>query len=185
MNRVSNRPRLWTIGHSNHALPDFIALLQVHDIAGVVDVRRVPHSRRNPQFGRERLAEALGAAGIRYDHLEGLGGMRTPDGTAANAGLGVALLRGYADYMQTPSFARELEALLVLSTERRTAFMCAEAGPADCHRSLIADAVTACGIAVGHILADRGTVRHVLRDGARVKGSTVSYPAMQGGFWDA
>ena len=176
---------LWTIGHSNHALPDFVALLRAHAIAGVVDVRRVPRSRRNPHFARERLAEALGASGIRYDHREGLGGLRTPDGTASNAGLGVALLRGYADYMQTTAFARELEALLALAGERRTAFMCAEAGPADCHRSLIADALTARGIAVDHILADGRAVRHVLHDGARVRGELVTYPASQGGLWDA
>lgn len=178
------QPQLWTIGHSNHALPGFIALLRAHAIAGVVDVRRVPRSRRNPHFARERLAEALSAAGIRYDHREGLGGMRTPDGTATNAGLGVALLRAYADHMQTPAFAAELEALLALAAERRTAFMCAEAGPADCHRSLIADALTARGIAVDHILADGRAVRHVLHGGARARGASVVYPASQGGLWD-
>jgi uncharacterized protein (DUF488 family) len=175
--------RLWTIGHSNHALPAFIARLQTHAIQGVADVRRVPRSRRNPHFGREPLAEALGAAGIRYDHREGLGGMRAADGTATNAGLGVALLRAYADYMQTPAFARELEALLALAAERRTAFMCAEAGPADCHRSLIADALTARGIAVDHILADGRIARHRLHDGARVEGGSLTYPARQGGLW--
>ena len=91
-------PRLWTIGHSSRTLPELLALLQAHAIAGVVDVRRVPRSRRHPHFGRERLAAALAAVGIRYDHREGLGGMRVPDGTPANAGLEVAAFRGYADY---------------------------------------------------------------------------------------
>jgi uncharacterized protein (DUF488 family) len=71
---------LWTIGHSSRTLPELLALLESHGIAGVADVRRVPRSRRHPQFGRERLEAALAAAGIRYDHRVGLGGMRTPDG---------------------------------------------------------------------------------------------------------
>jgi uncharacterized protein (DUF488 family) len=177
-------PRLWTIGHSSRTLPELLALLQAHAIAGVVDVRRVPRSRRHPHFGRERLAAALVAAGIRYDHRVGLGGMRTPDGTPVNAGLAVAAFRGYADYMQTAAFVDDLEALIALAGERRTAFMCAEAAPEDCHRSLIADAIAARGLAVEHILGDGRAVRHGLRDGARVRGRSVTYPALQGGLWE-
>ena len=47
---------LWTIGHSNHSAEKFLDLLSRHGIACVVDVRSIPHSRRNPQFNRERMS---------------------------------------------------------------------------------------------------------------------------------
>jgi len=174
---------LWTLGHSSRTLKELLALIEAHAIEGVADVRRVPRSRRHPHFGREHLADALRAAGIRYDHREGLGGMRAPDGTPGNAGLRVAAFRGYADYMQTPAFAVELTALLELAGARRTAILCAEAAPAECHRSLIADAVTARGWVVEHILGEGGAVRHELRAGARVVEGKVAYPSSQGGLW--
>ena len=149
----------------------------------MVDVRRLPRSRRHPHFGREPLAAALAAAGMRYDHREGLGGMREPDGSSTNAGLEVAAFRGYADYMRTERFVAELEGLLALAGARRTAMMCAEAALAECHRSLIADALTARGIVVEHILGDGGTVRHGLRRTARVASGRVTYPAPQGELW--
>ena len=149
----------------------------------MVDVRRLPRSRRYPRFGCEPLAAALAAAGLRYEHREGLGGMREPDGSATNAGLGVAAFRGYADYMRTERYAAELEGLLALAGARRTAMMCAEAAPARCHRSLIADALTARGIVVEHILGDGGTVRHRLPRTASVESGRVSYPAPQGELW--
>jgi uncharacterized protein (DUF488 family) len=42
----------------------------------LVDVRRYPGSRRHPQYSRDALAEALGAAGISYMHEPRLGGRR-------------------------------------------------------------------------------------------------------------
>ena len=62
--------------------------------------------------------------------------------------------------------------------------MCAEAVPAECHRSLIADAITARGVAVEHILGDGSAVPHTLRIGAQVRGHSVTYPALQGGLWE-
>jgi uncharacterized protein (DUF488 family) len=61
--------------------------------------------------------------------------------------------------------------------------MCAEARPEECHRSLIADALTARGIAVEHIVGDGDAVRHALRREARVVDARVTYPAIQTGLW--
>jgi len=68
-----------TIGHSNHAIDRFVDLLKAGGVEAVVDVRSVPYSRRFPQFGRERLAHSLAAAGILYRY-EGaaLGGLPSP-----------------------------------------------------------------------------------------------------------
>ena len=57
---------LFTIGHSNHPIAHFLALLQQHAIAALADVRSVPYSRRHPQFSRAPLAQSLAAAGIDY-----------------------------------------------------------------------------------------------------------------------
>jgi uncharacterized protein (DUF488 family) len=65
-----------TIGHSNHPIGRFVDLLKAGGVEAVVDVRSTPYSRRFPQFGRERLAQSLSAAGILYRY-EGaaLGGL--------------------------------------------------------------------------------------------------------------
>ena len=183
MSGHASTPRLWTIGHGARAGETLIALLQAHAIRCLIDVRRVPHSRRHPHFGRERLGASLQAAGIEYRHLPGLGGMREPDGSDTNAGLGVAAFRGYADYMQTAEFEAEVATLLALASERPAAIMCAEAAPEQCHRSLIADALTARGIAVEHIVGEGETARHALRREARVVDARVTYPAAQIGLW--
>src|SRR5438128_2686858 len=67
-----------TIGHSNHPIGRFVDLLKAGGVEAVVDVRSTPYSRRFPQFGRERLAQSLSAAGILYRY-EGaaLGGKLT------------------------------------------------------------------------------------------------------------
>lgn len=176
---MSTPPAVWTIGHGARREEELIALLGAHAIACVADVRRFPRSRRHPHFDRERLAVSLPAAGVRYVHLEPLGGMREPDGSTLNRGLPDGAFRGYADYMQTPSFDAALAALLALAAERRTAIMCAEADPAHCHRSLVADALLARGVRVLHVTGPGAAAPHALARGARVAGARVRYPAAQ------
>src|SRR6185369_11635936 len=67
---------LYTIGHSNRSLEDFLALLDAHSVRGVADVRAFPTSRRLPHFNREPLAAALDAHGLGYDWIPHLGGRR-------------------------------------------------------------------------------------------------------------
>ena len=71
-------PMVCTIGHSNRAIEDFVALLWSNEIARVIDVRTVPRSRRNPQFNLDALPATLEDVGIAYTHLPGLGGLRRP-----------------------------------------------------------------------------------------------------------
>lgn len=42
-------PRILTIGHSNHAVDDFMSLLRQHSITAVADVRSTPYSGFAPQ----------------------------------------------------------------------------------------------------------------------------------------
>ena len=132
-----------TIGHSTRTLDEFIGLLQAHAVTRVVDVRTVPRSRHNPQFNQDSLPDSLKKAGLGYVHLPGLGGLRHAKRDSINVGWRNASFRGYADYMQTPEFEQGLEELIHLAKQEQIAIMCAEAVPWRCHRSLIADALTA------------------------------------------
>lgn len=152
-------------------------MLEAHGIRRLVDVRTIPKSRRNPQFGRESLQASLSTAGIEYRHLPGLGGLRHPRKDSTNTGWRNASFRGYADYMQTPEFSENLNYLIELASEMPTAIMCAEAVPWRCHRSLVADALSARGIAVREILSATKWQPHAMTPFAEVDGQQVSYPA--------
>lgn len=130
---------LLTVGHSTHPINEFVALLEGAGVEEIVDVRRYPASRRNPQFNAAALAESVAAAGIRYEHLGELGGRRRVQPDSPNDAWTVSAFRGYADYLRTPEFAAGRRRLAETASERRTAIMCAEAAPWRCHRRLIAD----------------------------------------------
>ncbi len=151
-------------------------MLQAHGVTLVADVRTVPRSRHNPQFNRETLPEQLQAAGLGYVHLPGLGGLRHPRPDSPNRGWRNDAFRGFADYMQTPEFTGNLEALIRLAQTARLALMCAEAVPWRCHRSLIADALTVRGLPVEHIMGLKGRQPHRLTGFARVQDGELIYP---------
>ncbi len=165
-----------TVGHSTRSLPEFLGLLKAHGVSRVVDVRTIPRSRHNPQFNRETLPAALEAAGLGYVHLKGLGGLRHPRPDSPNLGWRTAGFRGFADYMLTPEFAKQLQALVELAGRERLAVMCAEAVPWRCHRSLIADALVVRGLRVEHILGPGRRQPHRLTPFARVEGGRLTYP---------
>jgi len=166
---------VFTVGHSTRMLETLIDLLAGATIVRLVDVRTVPRSRTHPQFDRAALPAALAGAGIGYTHLPGLGGLRRPRPDSIHGVWRNASFRGYADHMETPVFAAELEALIALAGAERTAIMCAEAVPCRCHRWLIADALVARGIPVGHLLEAGRVEPHVLTRWARVVSGRVRY----------
>ena len=170
---------LFTVGHSTRPIDEFLALLTGHRIARLVDVRTVPRSRHNPQFGSDLLPPALDRAGIAYTHLPALGGLRHTRTDSPNTAWKNASFRGYADYMLTPDFDRALDDLIAMVARERVAIMCAEAVPWRCHRSLIADALTARGIPVTHILSAGRTQPHTMTSFAHVEGTQVTYPGTQ------
>ena len=167
---------MWTVGHSTHPLPTFAALVRAHGVTTIADVRKIPRSRRHPQFNVDTLPASLAAAGLGYTHFAGLGGLRRERPNSINRAWKNPSFRAYADYMQTDEFARHLDALLALGARERVAIMCAEAVWWRCHRSLIADALVARGEPVLHILTAERAEPHTLRDFARVDGDRVTYP---------
>jgi uncharacterized protein (DUF488 family) len=168
---------IYTVGHSVHEPGEFMDLLHAHGVGLLVDVRRHPASRRVPQFNSGPLAETLRSGGIAYEHAEKLGGRRSPAADSPNGAWRNDQFRGYADHMSTPAFKAALERLV--GEERRTAVMCAEARWVNCHRRLIADALTARGHEVLHIDGRGGVERHELTDFAVVRGAEVTYPPVQ------
>lgn len=172
-------PVVLTVGHSTRSMEEFIALLQVHAVASVIDVRTVPRSRHNPQFNRDFLQAALEAAGIGYVHVAGLGGFRHTYPGSVNRGWRNVSFRGFADYMQTAEFAENLAGLIERARQERIALMCAEAVPWRCHRSLIADALVVHGIRVEEIISGARRQVHVLTPFAKVDGMTITYPLQE------
>jgi hypothetical protein len=170
-------PIVLTIGHSTRTLEEFIGLLQAHGATRVVDVRTVPRSRHNPQFNKASLPGPLKKAGLGYIHLPGLGGLRHAQRDSVNLGWRNASFRGYADYMQTPEFEQSLDELIQLANQEQIVLMCAEAVPWRCHRSLIADAVLVRGIRTEDILSPTRRQVHMLTPFAKVRGTTITYPA--------
>jgi uncharacterized protein (DUF488 family) len=138
-----------TIGHSNHPIERFVALLKAGGVERLVDVRSTPWSRRHPQFGRDRLAKSLADAGIAYVH-EGaaLGGK--PQGGGS-----------YDQLAARPDFKAGLDRLIEGANDSPLCLMCAEKEPLDCHRTvLVSRRLAERGVAVEHLLADGGTRPH-------------------------
>ncbi len=187
--RVRGMPsdRLWTFGHSTRTVEQTLELLRDSGIASVVDVRSIPGSRRNPQFGAEVMSGWLADAGIDYRRIQALGGRRRRRGVdpEINAGWTNDGFHAYADWTLGDEFEQGLAELanLVGSAGRpdrtvprcptapvtraglsgrgiRTAIMCAEAVPWRCHRSLIATALVARGWQVQHVLGPGQLVGH-------------------------
>jgi uncharacterized protein (DUF488 family) len=168
--------QVFTIGHSTRPARDFIALLRAHGVRRVIDVRTVPRSRHNPQFDRAALAKSLHSARIHYTHLAALGGRRHARRDSTNLGWRNASFRGFADYMQTTQFHEGLQRLMEIAAEEPCVIMCAEAVPWRCHRSLIADALTARKVEVRHITSRTRAEPHRLTSFARVREATITYP---------
>jgi uncharacterized protein (DUF488 family) len=168
--------KVLAIGHSTRPLHELVDLLTSCGVRVLADVRTIPRSRRNPQFAAAALAPALAAAGIRYQHLPRLGGLRRARKDSPNGGWRNASFRGYADHMQTAEFEEGLMELRTLAKEGPVAVMCAEAVPWRCHRSLLADALFARGVDVEHIAGRARTRPHRLTPFAVVAGRQVLYP---------
>ncbi len=149
---------IMTIGHSTHSLDEFIEILKAHGVQKIVDVRTIPKSRYNPQFNKDSLPSHLG--NISYLHMPGLGGLRKPKADLPPTKWKNKSFQGYAQYMLTDEFAQNLETLINLARKERVAIMCAEALPWRCHRSMIADALTARGLRVENIFSKTSVKPH-------------------------
>lgn len=170
-------PEVWTIGHSTRSVDVFLDCLTSFQIERLVDVRRFPHSRRNPVYNTDALRKALFGKGIRYEFLgDELGGFRTVQAESSNLGLAGSSFQSYADHLESVLFQRGVDKLVALCTEARIACMCSERQPKDCHRKILADyLVLARGFQVHHILDPGEAIQHKLTPTARLVEGHVRY----------
>jgi len=141
-------PVLFTIGHSNHSISQFVRLLSQHAIEVVCDVRGVPYSKANPQFHREELGPSLRKHGIQYLYLGAALGARTRDpGSIVNGRV------SYCEIVKSEAFTRGIAQVQALAASRRVVLMCAEKDHLECHRTiLLSRCLIANGCSVQHIL---------------------------------
>ena len=104
-------PVIHTIGHGRRPAAELVECLLEARVETLVDVRRFPSSRRNPQFDQTTLAATLADVGISYVHAAELGGLRTEEpGQELFACLGQ--FAGYAARMCTPAWQAALDEAL-------------------------------------------------------------------------
>lgn len=166
---------IWTIGHSTHAIKDFIDILQSFKIETLADIRLLPGSRRYPHFNKEALEKSLAEVGIKYFHFSELGGRRKPKPDSRNTGWRNAAFKGYADYMETEGFHHGIELLKDIASKERTAYMCSEAVWWSCHRALVSDYLKVEGWTVVHIMGNGKGQEHPFTKPAKNISGTLSY----------
>lgn len=154
---------------------DFIAMLQSFAIKGLADIRRLPGSRKFPQFDQENLEIVLAENGIHYQYISALGGRRKVQKESKNGRWRNESFRGYADYMETNEFKEAIIQLETLALRQPTAYMCAEAVWWRCHRSMVSDYLKAKGWKVLHIMSAGKAQEHPYTSAARIVGSRVVY----------
>lgn len=171
---------IYTIGHSTRPIEELIGLLRAQQITQLVDIRRIPRSRHNPQYEQAALTASLERAGIAYLYSKALGGLRSSHQESPNTAWRNKSFRNYADYMQTDEFRAGVDELVRIAKSGTTAVMCAEAVPWRCHRSLVADALLVRGVAVRDIISDTAPAEHRLTSFAVVDGTDLTYPGTDG-----
>lgn len=140
---------VFTIGYEGLNIESFTALLGLHGIETVVDVREFPISRK-PGFSKTALANKLVQSGLEYVHMVNLGCPKPVRNRYREDGDWNRYAIGFLDYLSTQ--AQPIADLAELALKSRCALLCYEADFNLCHRSMVADAVRKhCGIGVRHI----------------------------------
>jgi uncharacterized protein (DUF488 family) len=149
---------VWTVGHGTRPADELVAMLREAGVRTLVDVRRFPGSRHNPQFGGAAIAATLEAAGIAYRHALALGGRRAGEpGEERFDCIRVAAFRSYAARMGTDEWQAALAEALA---EPAPCLMCSETLWWRCHRRLIAELLHARGERVVHLLSPGTSQEH-------------------------
>lgn len=144
----SSTASLFTMGHSNLELDNYLTIISTHDVNMVCDVRSRPASSRFPQFNREPFEECLRAAGLGYAFFGGELGGRPEDPRAYFADGRV----NYEQRRKARDFQAGIDRVIALNQTSTIVLMCAEEDPLQCHRFLmICPALGERGISPLHI----------------------------------
>lgn len=171
----------FTIGHSNRRIDEFVDLLRQAQVELLVDIRKIPMSRANPQYNQDRLPGSLSVFQISYDYIAALGGLRGKFGTLSRDLNGFwtnESFHNYADYALSGEFREGLERLRSEGHKKRSAIMCSEVVWWRCHRRIVADYLIAEGETVFHIMGEGRLERAHLTTGAIIEADArIIYPA--------
>ncbi|MDB5668336.1 MAG: repair protein [Alphaproteobacteria bacterium] len=173
-------PPIFTVGHSTRTIPEFVDLLRAGAVALVVDIRTVPRSRRNPHYNLDELADALAPWQIGHLRIEELGGLRGRSSDVppqVNGYWTNQSFHNYADYALSDDYREGLAQLQDVSSERRTAIMCAESVWWRCHRRIVADYLIDSGREVFHLMGDSRVNPATMTPGAQRHPDGLHYPA--------
>lgn len=147
---------IYTIGHSNHPIEAFVALLRRHEISAIGDVRSHPYSRYVTQYSRDALKATLAGVGIGYVFLGKELGARSSNPDCYEQGR-----VQYDRLAREPGFAAGIQRIVQGAERYRIALMCAEKDPIECHRALlVARKLFEAGVPVAHILGDGNLEAH-------------------------
>lgn len=147
---------VFTIGHSNHRIEQFVALLEMHGITALCDVRSKPYSQFHPQYNREPLKKSLRERGIAYVFLGKELGARSEDHSCYEHGK-----VQYDRLARTDLFRAGLDRIRNGTEKYQVALMCAEKEPLECHRTiLVARSLEELGFDIHHIHADGRAESH-------------------------
>ncbi|WEK46827.1 MAG: DUF488 domain-containing protein [Candidatus Andeanibacterium colombiense] len=132
-------PTIFTIGYEQATQAALVATLRSAGVRLLADIRYLPLSRR-PGFSKNSLKAAVEEAGIAYRHFRDLG---TPaEGrAAARRGDHAELERVYSGQLELPQALAQMAELRTLALETPTCLLCYERSAAECHRSLLIDAL--------------------------------------------
>ena len=172
---------IYTVGHSNLELDEFISKLTAYGIKCVCDIRAFPSSKKFPQFHKAKIQVALFLRNINYIWMgRELGGFRnSSEGlgeSSPNKGWEKEGFRIYADYMLSQAFKKAACRLEKMGKEIKTAIMCAEKIYLKCHRQLISDYLVSKGHTVFHIIETTEMKQHALTQFAKFENNRLTYP---------
>ena len=144
--------RIYTIGHSNHEMDEFIQLLIKHSITAICDVRSAPYSKYTSQFNYEFIKQELKKTGIQYVYLGKELGPRSDEPSCYING------KVQYDLLAKTNMFKEGIARIKKGVEMyRVAIMCAEKDPAICHRTILV---------CRHLRKEDFQISHILDDGS-------------------
>ena len=148
--------KLFTIGHSNLDIKDFISFLSQHNVTALADVRSSPYSRYVSQFNKENLKNSLLNSGIKYVFLGEELGARPKDKSCYVEGKAV-----YENIAKTELFSHGIDRISKGSQSYNIALMCAEKDPITCHRAvLVCQHLKLLPLNINHILQDGSLESH-------------------------
>jgi uncharacterized protein (DUF488 family) len=144
---------LYSIGHGNKKIEDFIQELKSFEIQFLLDIRSKPFSKWNPQFNQNELKFKLEENGITYVFVgDTLGGL--PEDRSCYDYNGKVVY----DLIKEKAFFKNGLERLTIAVEKqiKLAIMCSESKPEECHRSkLIGQELLKKKISLKHIVSDK------------------------------